>query len=233
MPKTLTQFVCQQCGKTSPRPLGRCPQCGAWGSMVEEILVPPAAVGGRLGDRHGLHAGRSAPVRLDEIEGEVEERLVLPMVEFARVLGGGIVPGSIVLVGGDPGIGKSTLMLQVAIQLAEQQPVLYISGEESERQIKMRAQRLLRSSAKGSAVPASLYLLTETNLEAILEHVRAMNPALLVVDSIQTMTLPELESTAGSVSQVKECASRLRELAKASGVAVFVIGHVTKEGVIA
>jgi len=156
------------------------------------------------------------------------------MEEFARVLGGGIVPGSIVLIGGDPGIGKSTLTLQMAMQLAEENTVLYVSGEESERQIKMRADRLAPRDADGKVhLPDKLYLVTETNLSQIFTHVQTIQPALLVVDSIQTMTLPEMESTAGSISQVRECTARLRELAKSTGITVFLIGHVTKEGVIA
>lgn len=237
MAKTQTRYVCQQCGRTSPRPLGRCPQCGAWGSMVEEIVVPAAPSIPSSG--RGLSGG-THPRRLEEIEGDVEERLALPMAEFARVLGGGVVPGSIVLVGGDPGIGKSTLMLQVALEMASAGRVLYVSGEESERQIKMRALRLLRpeetngsDNRSGVKLPEELFLVTETSLPAILEHIAAVQPRLVVVDSIQTVYLPEMESTAGSISQVRECASRLRELAKASGTAVFVIGHVTKEGVIA
>ncbi len=152
------------------------------------------------------------------------------MGEFARVLGGGIVPGSIVLVGGDPGIGKSTLMLQMALEMAGKKRVLYVSGEESERQIKMRATRL--DSGK-QEFPKDLLLVTETNLEVILNHVNEIKPDLLIIDSIQTVYLSELDSYAGSVSQVRECASQLRELAKSSGISVFMIGHVTKEGAIA
>lgn len=201
--------------------------------MVEEFITPPSCVGRGKGEPRGL-AGASQPRRLQEIEGDVEERLPIRMEEFARVLGGGVVPGSIVLVGGDPGIGKSTLMLQMAVEMAAQRKVLYVSGEESERQVKMRALRLLRDEdGKDGQMPDNLYLVTETNLETILEHTRTVDPALLVVDSIQTVYLPEIESSAGSVSQVRESASRLRELAKTSGMAVFVIGHVTKEGIIA
>jgi DNA repair protein RadA/Sms len=209
--------------------MGRCPQCGAWNSMVEEVIAAPTPT------HHARSLGvRSAPQRLSEISGDVEERLPLPIGEFARVLGGGIVPGSIVLIGGDPGIGKSTLLLQVALEMARQSPVLYVSGEESERQIKMRAVRLLRENNNGAVpLPDDLFLVTETGLEAIMEHVAQVKPQLLIVDSIQTTTLTELESSAGSVSQVRECASRLRELAKSSGIAVFLIGHVTKEGAIA
>jgi DNA repair protein RadA/Sms len=161
----------------------------------------------------------------------------LSIEEFARVLGGGVVPGSVILVGGDPGIGKSTLLLQLALEMSRQSPVLYVSGEESERQIKMRAVRLLRQSGADDQttpeMPQDLYLVTETNLDAILEHISDVSPRLLILDSIQTSYLPELESSAGSVSQVRESASRLRELAKSSGLSVFLVGHVTKEGAIA
>jgi DNA repair protein RadA/Sms len=232
MVKTQTRFVCQQCGRTSPKLIGRCPQCGAFASMVEEIIRAPAASGmPSLG--RGL-SGRSVPRRLTEIEMDGDERLTLPISEFARVLGGGIVPGSIVLVGGDPGIGKSTLTLQMALEMCASGVVLYVSGEESERQIKSRALRLLRGeNAESRDLPENLFLVTETNLNTIFEHIQQTQPLLVIVDSIQTVYLPEMTSSAGSVSQVRECASRLRELAKTSNMAVFVIGHVTKEGVIA
>jgi len=200
--------------------------------MVEEIVETNETALGR-GYLHGL-GGLYVPRRLNEIDGDSEERLPVPIAEFARVLGGGVVPGSIVLIGGDPGIGKSTLMLQMMLQMAEANRVLYVSGEESERQIKMRANRLMRGmDGLSHELPDELFLVTETNLDAILEHVRSVSPRLLVVDSIQTVYRPEMESSAGSISQVRESASRLRELAKSSGIAVFVIGHVTKEGVIA
>jgi DNA repair protein RadA/Sms len=208
--------------------MGRCPQCGAWNSMVEEIIAPPPKAVHAAA--RGL-AGASLPRKISEVEGNVDERLPLSIGEFARVLGGGIVPGSIILVGGDPGIGKSTLLLQVALEMALNQLVLYVSGEESERQIKMRALRLLSQGKDG--MPDNLLLVTETNLSSILEHINATRPSIVIVDSIQTTYLPELESTSGSVTQVRECASRLRELAKSSGMAVFLIGHVTKEGAIA
>jgi DNA repair protein RadA/Sms len=163
-----------------------------------------------------------------EIEGEDEDRIPLPIKEFARVLGGGVVPGSVVLIGGDPGIGKSTLLLQLAMTLAHQGSVLYISGEESERQIKNRVFRVLHGGA-----PDDLYVLTETSLEAILPAIEGMGPIVVVIDSIQTTHTSELDSSAGSISQVRECASRLQALAKDSGVAVFLVGHVTKEGAIA
>ena len=198
--------------------------------MVEEVI--PAA--SSKGSVRGLTSAVSQPRRLSEVSGDVEERLALPIGEFARVLGGGVVPGSIVLVGGDPGIGKSTLVLQMAAEMAKRGRVLYVSGEESERQIKMRAMRLLKPADSGEPlIPEELFLVTETNLDTILSHVSAVKPTLLIVDSIQTVYLPGLESTAGSVTQVRECAARLRELAKTSGMAVFVIGHVTKEGIIA
>jgi len=199
--------------------------------MVEEVVEPESSHSAR--NVRGLNAS-SQPRRLSEIDGQAEDRLPVAMEEFARVLGGGIVPGSIVLIGGDPGIGKSTLTLQMAMQLAEENTVLYVSGEESERQIKMRADRLAPRGADGKVhLPDKLYLVTETNLSQIFTHVQTIQPALLVVDSIQTMTLPEMESTAGSISQVRECTARLRELAKSTGITVFLIGHVTKEGVIA
>jgi DNA repair protein RadA/Sms len=207
--------------------------------MIEEVIeaTPTTA---KAAPVHGLNA-RSAPRKMSEIEGDAEARIPLPIEEFARVLGGGVVPGSIVLVGGDPGIGKSTLLLQMAMEMASPTKegkaglkILYVSGEESERQIKMRAMRLTRLAGE-EARPFSedLLLLTETNLDLILEQVNALGPDLLIVDSIQTVYLPEMNSTAGSVSQVRECANRLRELAKSSGIAVFLVGHVTKEGVIA
>jgi len=199
--------------------------------MIEEVVEAEPVSSARA--VRGL-SGSSTPRRLSEIEGDSEERMTLPMTEFARVLGGGIVPGSIVLIGGDPGIGKSTLTLQMTLQMAKGNTVLYVSGEESERQIKMRAMRLLRTEKEGEAdLPKQLFLVTETNLAVIFSHVQMVKPSLLVVDSIQTVTLPEMESSAGSISQVRECAARLRELAKSSGMAIFVIGHVTKEGVIA
>jgi len=231
MAKIRTQYVCQQCGRKSARDMGRCPQCGAWNSMVEEIVALPPAGEKKAG--LGL-AGRSIPRRLVEIGDDAEERMPLPIGEFARVLGGGVVPGSVVLIGGDPGIGKSTLLLQTALEMARMDRILYISGEESEKQIKMRALRLLRSDEQAAVdLPQDLFLVTETNMDVILEHIAAIQPRLLVVDSIQTTTLPNLASSAGSVSQVRESASRLRELAKSSGVSVFLIGHVTKEGAIA
>src|SRR5512135_1594401 len=228
MPKTHTRYVCQECGRVSASYMGKCPQCGSFNSMIEEVVHDEPVTKGPAAVR-GL-SGRSQPRPIGQVNGDTEERIELPMQEFARVLGGGIVPGSIVLVGGDPGIGKSTLLLQMAVEMATRRRVLYVSGEESERQIKMRAARLGAGTEK---FPAELLLVTETNLEVILNHVGEVKPELLIVDSIQTVYLSELDSSAGSVSQVRECSSHLRELAKSSGVSVFLIGHVTKEGAIA
>ena len=227
MAKSHTRYVCQECGRVSATYMGRCPQCGAYNSMVEEIIAPePSSAAASRGLR-----GRSAPRPLPDISGEAEDRIPLPIGEFSRVLGGGIVPGSIVLIGGDPGIGKSTLLLQMAMLMAQNRRVLYVSGEESERQIRMRAVRL-RGGESGS-LPRELFLVTETNLGVILDHVQQTHPSLLIVDSIQTTYRSEMTSSAGSVSQVRECASQLRELAKTTGISVFLIGHVTKEGAIA
>lgn len=221
MVKARTQFVCQQCGSTSPRWMGRCPDCGEWNTMVETIVESK--------ERSPLSYAmpRSKPQRLSEVTGDGLERVQLSMPEFSRVLGGGIVPGSLVLVGGDPGIGKSTLLLQVSALMTEALgKVLYVSGEESVQQMKMRAQRL------GIATD-QLYLLTETNLNIILEHIQELVPKTVVVDSIQTVYLDELRSTAGSISQVRECASRLMQVAKGEGIPIFLVGHVTKAGAIA
>lgn len=243
MAKTHTRYVCQECGRVAASYMGKCPQCGSFNSMVEEVIHDEPAT--KSTAVRGL-TGRSAPRSIGDISSDAEDRINLPIGEFARVLGGGIVPGSIVLVGGDPGIGKSTLMLQMAMEMAAKKRVLYVSGEESERQIKMRAVRLARSveaqqgdqrsSAKKDptvTLPANLLLVTETNLEIILNHISEVKPDLLIIDSIQTVYLSNMDSSAGSVSQVRECSSQLRELAKTSGISVFVIGHVTKEGTIA
>jgi len=233
MPKLYRRYVCQNCGHVSAAPFGRCPSCQTWDSMVEEVVSdePETLSPGR--PFKGLSTN-SKPSPIGQVKSDREERIPLKMEEFSRVLGGGIVPGSIVLISGDPGIGKSTLTLQVAMQVAETDRVLYVSGEESERQIKMRADRLATKNAQNEPIlPEKLLLVTETNLGTIFNHIGDTKPALVIIDSIQTMTLPEMESLAGSVSQVRECAARLRELAKSTGITVFVIGHVTKEGTIA
>jgi DNA repair protein RadA/Sms len=226
MPKTHTRYVCQECGRVAASYMGKCPQCGSFNSMVEEVIHDEPVT--KSTAVRGL-TGRSAPRPIGDVSSDAEDRIHVPIEEFARVLGGGIVPGSIVLVGGDPGIGKSTLMLQMAMEMGSQKRVLYVSGEESERQIKMRATRLYGKHE----LPKNLLLVTETNLEIILNHVNEIKPDLLIIDSIQTVYLSSMDSSAGSVSQVRECSSQLRELAKTSGITVFVIGHVTKEGTIA
>ncbi len=225
MAKQRVRYVCQNCGRTTPSYMGRCPKCGEFGTMQEEVMVPETAVSGKTSRIPGSTA--SVPQRLADITSDGFARMTLPLTEFSRVLGGGIVPGSLVLVGGDPGIGKSTLLLDVAAMIANQYgPTLYISGEESAQQIKMRADRM-------QVQANDLFLVTETNLAAIFNHIQSLAPVLVIVDSIQTTYTEDLNSSAGSVSQVRECASRLQELAKTTGVAVVLVGHVTKEGAIA
>lgn len=224
MAKTRTNYVCEECGRVAPKRMGRCPQCGAWNSMHPEVEDRSS---GR--PRGGDGSATAKPQRLNQVEGDADARWRLPIGEFSRVLGGGVVPGSVVLIGGDPGIGKSTLLLQTALAMADSGPVLYVSGEESERQIKARADRLLGDEP----LPHDLYLLTETSLEALEGHLRSMDLHLAVVDSIQTLHSADIGSSAGSVSQVREAASRLQSLAKAKGMAMFLVGHVTKEGSIA
>jgi len=226
MAKTQTRYVCQECGRAAASYMGKCPQCGKFNSMVEEVVHDESSK--KTKTVRGL-TGRSVPRSIGDISADSEDRIHLPIGEFARVLGGGIVPGSIVLVSGDPGIGKSTLMLQMTMEMAASKRVLYVSGEESERQIKMRGVRLNGKKE----LPKNLLLVTETNLEVIFNHINEVKPELLIIDSIQTVYLSELDSSAGSVSQVRECSSQLRELAKSSGISVFIIGHVTKEGTIA
>jgi DNA repair protein RadA/Sms len=227
MPKTITRFVCQSCGRAAAKPLGHCPSCGEWNTYVEEVV--DSAPSRRSGSPNGA---KNSPRRLHQVEGGAnEDRLPLSIAEFARVLGGGIVPGSLVLIGGDPGIGKSTLLLQTAVELSANNPVLYVSGEESPSQIKMRADRLASDEQTGKST--DLFLVTETNLESILNHVETIKPRVLIIDSIQTVYDPAIDNSAGSVTQLRECAERFRNLAKSSGLAIFLIGHVTKEGIIA
>ncbi len=225
MAKTRSTYVCQNCGRQTPRYFGRCPSCGEFNTMVEEIHEVSKGKGGN--GRQRVVLPQSQPQRLGEISGEAGQRLPVPIAEFNRVLGGGIVPGSITLIGGDPGIGKSTLLLQTCAALAQQVGrVLYVSGEESVQQIKLRADRMGLDASE-------LFLLTETNLADIFEQVNRIDPTILIIDSIQTIYTEESESSPGSVSQVRECASRLQMLAKTTGVSVFLIGHVTKDGSIA
>ena len=220
--KGKTVFICQQCGNESPRWLGRCPQCNTWNSLVESVVqgAPAPAVG-------GVSFGGGRPEPISRVAAHDYPRLQVPIGEFNRVLGGGIVPGSLVLIGGDPGIGKSTLLLQVSALLAQgDRPVLYVSGEESAQQIRMRADRL-------NAVRDGLLVLAETNLETIGRHIQELQPRLAIIDSIQTMYLDDLESSAGSIGQLRECTARLMRLAKSSHIPIFLVGHVTKEGAIA
>ncbi|HYA85734.1 MAG TPA: DNA repair protein RadA [Nitrospirota bacterium] len=219
--KSKTVFVCQACGSQSPRWMGKCPDCGAWNTMVEEQMERPKAVGS------SKRGGVSEPVMLGEIQARDEDRFMTRIGELDRVLGGGIVAGSVVLIGGDPGIGKSTLVLQMLRQISELRgKSLYVSGEESPSQIKMRALRLgVRTD--------NLYVLAETQLEEILHASDGLQPQVLVVDSVQTVFTPELPSAPGSVGQVREVSGRLMIHAKRTGVPTFLIGHVTKDGAIA
>ena len=222
-PKTL--FACQECGAQSPKWLGRCPDCGAWNSLVEE-RADESGGAPAVGHRYAVNGG--APARLySEIEIEQHARLPTGIDEFDRVLGGGVVPGSLVLLGGEPGIGKSTLLLQAAANMARAiGPVLYSSGEESEHQIKSRGERL----AVGKA---PLYLLAETCLERILDEIGRLKPALVVVDSIQTVFSLKFQSAPGSIGQVREAATQLLFAAKGQNVPTFLVGHVTKDGSLA
>ena len=218
--KAKTLFYCTECGNETPKWVGKCPACGAWNTVVERPVQEkrrPAAGGVRP-------AGR--PRAMDEVETTTELRFKTGMSELDRVLGGGAVKGSLVLVGGAPGIGKSTLMLQICHNLCRFATVLYVSGEESERQIKLRAERLHVHSQ-------GLYLLSETNLEDIVESVNELQPDVLIVDSIQTLYNGDISSAPGSIGQVKDCTMALMQLAKGQGITVFVIGHVNKEGSIA
>lgn len=220
MAKAKTAFFCQSCGYESPKWVGKCPSCGEWNSMVEETVVKSAS----KGQPFSRQRTENVPVLLKDIQETGTSRIQLMDSELNRVLGGGLVLGEIILIGGDPGIGKSTLLLQMAVK--EQLRILYVSGEESEQQIKMRAERL------GISNP-HCHLLIETDVTQIIQHSTKLSPDLLIVDSIQTLFYPEIESAPGSVSQVRECTALLLRYAKESNVPVFLIGHITKEGSIA
>ena len=225
MAKAKTMYVCSQCGYETPRWLGRCPDCGSWNTLEEQQAAPES----KLPEKKIRRApGTDAEaLRVDLIPDESSERRSCGIGELDRVLGGGLVAGSLVLVGGDPGIGKSTLLTQVCANLADAgETVLYVSGEESARQIKMRANRLGANSA-------GFYVLSENDVNGVSKRMEQLSPSVMVIDSIQTMYLPEIASAPGSVSQVRECASLLMRLAKNSGCSVFLVGHVTKEGSIA
>jgi DNA repair protein RadA/Sms len=219
-------YVCQNCGHQSRKWLGKCPDCGEWNSFAEERERVTGAAKG-LAARGGFRMREVKPMRFDEIESQTEARVPSGVTEFDRVLGGGIVPGSLILLGGEPGIGKSTIIIQVADKLSEQGVrVLYVSGEESERQIKMRGERL-------GVKAENLYLLPETNLERIFDEIERNEPGAIIVDSIQTVFSSKIESAPGSVSQVREVAGQFLLLAKNRTIPVFLIGHVTKDGSIA
>ena len=219
--KYKTAWFCNVCGNESTRWEGRCPSCGAWNSMTEERLATGNA--SRSPSPVGQH--KSRPVAVSNIEAGHEERITMPSGELNRVLGGGLVRGSMVLVGGEPGIGKSTLVLQNILAIKSKK-ILYVSGEESAAQIKLRADRIGRGSD-------NVFIVTETSLDTIFEHIQEINPEILIVDSIQTIASDDIESTAGSVSQVRECAARLLAFAKSTSTPVILIGHITKEGALA
>jgi DNA repair protein RadA/Sms len=217
--RTKTKYLCQECGQQSTMWLGRCPGCGAWNSLVEETISLRKAAGPSA-------FTADAPRPVTEVPVLEEERFSTELGEMDRVLGGGLVPGSLILLGGDPGIGKSTLMLQISQLLSRRMQVLYVSGEESARQVRLRADRL-------GALSPGLLLLSETDIDILERHLRELSPPVAVIDSIQTMFKSELGSAPGSVGQVRECAAQLMRLAKTTGTTIFLVGHVTKEGVIA
>ena len=221
MAKKKSSFVCQNCGYKSAKYLGRCPNCGEWSSFVEEVEVQEVK-----NQRVSMTGERSKPLKLDEVELFDTPRIETDLDEFNRVLGGGVVPGSLVLIGGDPGIGKSTLLLQVSTQLASRGRVLYVSGEESAQQIKLRAERL-------GDIDRDFYLYAETNMQSIRAEVERLKLNFLIIDSIQTIMTPEIQSTQGSVSQVREVTGELMQIAKTNDIATFIVGHVTKEGQLA
>ncbi|MBE9485917.1 MAG: DNA repair protein RadA, partial [Chloroflexi bacterium] len=219
MARTKTIFSCQQCGFQSPKWLGKCPDCNQWNTLIEELPVAQTKHSRAL-------AAPGKPQKISEISSCEEDRLRCGIGEFDRTLGGGIVPGSLILVGGDPGIGKSTLLLQATQQLAQKGTVLYVTAEESTRQVKLRGERL-------GVTADHLYLLAETSLEQIKARIKELKPDFLVIDSIQTIFTSSLDSAPGSVSQVRECTGQLMLQAKGDGLPTFLVGHVTKDGAIA
>ncbi|MBE0655975.1 MAG: DNA repair protein RadA, partial [Bacteroidales bacterium] len=221
MAKKKTVFFCQNCGAESARWIGRCPACGEWNTYVEEIVSTKKEPG-----YSSLSKISPKAEKLKNVDIQLTARIITPDNEFNRVLGGGIVPGSLVLIGGEPGIGKSTLALQIALRLTMVK-TLYVSGEESARQIRLRAERL------GKPAESETLILTETNLETILNIIHVENPGLIIVDSIQTLHSESIESTPGSVSQVRETAAGLLRLAKETNIPVILIGHITKDGTLA
>ncbi|WP_288700000.1 DNA repair protein RadA [uncultured Secundilactobacillus sp.] len=224
MAKAKTQYVCQECGYQAPRFLGRCPNCGKWNTFVEEVIETASTA---KPSRRAVGGVVAKPEKLAEITTEKEPRVKTQLGELNRVLGGGVVPGSLVLIGGDPGIGKSTLLLQVSGQLSQTGgQVLYVSGEESATQIKMRANRL-------SVASDNLYLYPETDMGRIRENIDELKPDYVVIDSVQTMSQPDIQSAVGSVAQIREVTAELMRIAKTRGITIFVVGHVTKGGAIA
>ncbi len=221
MAKKKSTFVCQSCEYHSPKYLGRCPNCGAWSSFVEEVEVAEVK-----NERVSLTGEKTRPMKLNEVSSIQVARTKTEMEEFNRVLGGGVVPGSLVLIGGDPGIGKSTLLLQVSTQLSTIGTVLYVSGEESAQQIKLRAERL-------GNIDSEFYLYAETNMQSIRTEIEKIKPDFLVIDSIQTIMSPDISSVQGSVSQVREVTNELMQIAKTNNIATFIVGHMTKEGTLA
>lgn len=232
MAKDKTAYVCENCGQESPKWVGKCPSCGQWNTFREIRIAATtgsqaAKVAAQGVASSSLSANKNRPQRLRDIAYREEPRIDMNDAELNRVLGGGMVQGSIVLLGGEPGIGKSTLTLQTILHLPERR-ILYVSGEESAHQIKMRAERLNPNGASDN-----LLILCENNLEAIFEHIRDVQPELIIIDSIQTISTAEVDSSAGSITQVRECASALLRFAKTSGVPVVLIGHITKDGSLA
>ncbi|MGT2934116.1 DNA repair protein RadA [Streptococcus catagoni] len=221
MAKKKATFVCKECGYQSPKYLGRCPNCSAWSSFVEEVEIKEVK-----NARISLTGERSKPLKLKDVDNIYYSRTQTDMDEFNRVLGGGVVPGSLILIGGDPGIGKSTLLLQVSTQLANKGVVLYVSGEESVEQIKLRSERL-------GDIDNEFYLYAETNMQNVRAEVEKIQPDFLIIDSIQTIMSPDITGVQGSVSQVREVTAELMQLAKTNNIATFIVGHVTKEGTLA
>ena len=234
MAKDKTAYVCSNCGQESPKWVGKCPSCGQWNTFKEIKIAADTKQKQASAAASAGHALRNNKVlRLHEISSHDDPRIDMHDAEFNRVLGGGLVPGSIVLLGGEPGIGKSTLSLQTMLNMPEKR-ILYVSGEESAHQLKMRAERLSTNTHHLSPnTQDNFLLLTENSLEAIFDHIKEVQPELIVIDSIQTISTEDVESSAGSIAQVRECASALLRFAKTSGVPVILIGHITKEGTLA
>ena len=233
MAKTKIAYFCQSCGFEAPKWLGKCPSCAQWNTFAEEIIEKANTSVPNWKTSSTTLQRANKPVKVSDITFKEEHRLLTPDNEFNRVLGGGIVAGSLVLIGGEPGIGKSTLILQLALNMPGLK-VLYISGEESEHQVKMRAERLVAPQPpKGGAIGHGCFILTETSTQNIFKQIEELEPDLVVVDSIQTLHSAHIESTPGSVSQVRECTAELLRFAKESSTPVFLIGHITKDGTIA